>query len=132
VVREELAIDGATALETVFHVVPKADALLAEFPAKQDLFAVIKSGKVDQSDVDVFDLTAGGVYRIDRRLQVASGFRFPALKFEEFAARRYHAAGYGDAVLNFVYAALKLFVQVLQLYQTSQLVIDLGQQPLRF
>ena len=54
-------VDGLAAGEAFFGAVPMSDGRLALLPAKQNDFAFDLAGEIEQSDVEVFDLDAGGV-----------------------------------------------------------------------
>ena len=54
-------VDGLASSEAFFSAVPVRDFLFSEFPAQQNNFAFDFAGEVEESDVEVFDLNAGGV-----------------------------------------------------------------------
>src|SRR5215470_586850 len=59
-------VDGFAAGESFFGRMPVGDFFLAKLPAEQNDFTVDAAGKVEQADIDVFDLYAGGVNLGDR------------------------------------------------------------------
>jgi hypothetical protein len=56
---KELAIDRLAATKPVFNVVPEADSLFAEFPAKMHFFAAIQCREVHQPALNIFNLATG-------------------------------------------------------------------------
>ena len=60
-------------IEAFFRGVPVSDFFFAELPAEQDDFAAYLARKIQQADVDVFHLHAGGVYFGDSVLGALHG-----------------------------------------------------------
>jgi hypothetical protein len=54
-------VDGLASGEAFFGAMPVGDFFFSEFPTQQDDFAFDFAGEVEESDVEVFDLHAGGV-----------------------------------------------------------------------
>ena len=54
-------INGLASGEAFAGGVPVSDSLLSQLPAEQDGASINVAGKVEQADVEVFDLHAGGV-----------------------------------------------------------------------
>ena len=65
VVGKELAVDRPAASVPVFNVMPETDAAFAKMPAEVDFLAVVQSREVQQTHLDVFQLTACRMNLID-------------------------------------------------------------------
>jgi len=58
---DDLFVDGLAAGEAFGGVVPVGDSVLSQFPAEQHDLAVNFAGEVEQSDIEIFHLDAGGI-----------------------------------------------------------------------
>jgi hypothetical protein len=68
VILKKLAVNRLAATEPVFNVVPEADSLFAELPAKMHFFAAIQRREVHKPGLNIFDLATRLKNAVNRAL----------------------------------------------------------------
>src|SRR5258706_9413163 len=111
---------------------PVCDALLAQFPTEQDDAVFDDAGKIQQTDVDVFHLHAGGIdlgervfHALRRRLALALALRQRDDVHERPAIEE-------DAVRERLEFLVHVLDQLLALHRRAQQRLEDGQQDLCF
>lgn len=122
---EKFTVNGLATGKSRVDVVPISNISFAEFPAEVDFLAMVKSGEIHQTGVDIFQETADLFKLFKRRLETSSGRVFPVPQLADLVAWRDHASRNGDALKASMELCLGPLIVFSQLKQAAQEALDL-------
>src|SRR5438477_4020662 len=105
-------VDWLAAGEPFAHTVPMCDCFFAEPPAEQDGPAIHNARKVEQTDIEIFDLHADGIDFCDGILYTLHGFLTLGFAPSEMHDVQERSAIEKDAVGNFLQLGFNRFDQL--------------------
>ena len=125
-------VDWLAAGEPFAHTVPMCDCFFAEPPAEQDGPSIHNARKVEQTDIEVFDLHADGIDFRDGILHALYGLFALGLAPREMHDIQERATIEENSVGDFLQFSIDGFDQLLAINRSAEKRLEHREQGLRF